>query len=72
MFLNGGRLKQTLRMTSIGDKGTVAVYQRGPRHRDWSDVTVAQEHGVPLGIENDEITGGTRILSDGRKAATVF
>jgi len=60
VFLNGGRLKQTLRMTSVGDK--TIVYQ--DRVVALEDVIIAQEHGVPLGIENDEITGGTRSLSD--------
>jgi hypothetical protein len=28
-----------------------------------ADVTVKSERGIPLGIENDQITGGTRVLS---------
>jgi hypothetical protein len=58
LLLNGGLLKQTLRVTSVG-KQTV-VYQ------DYvtalSDVTLSRELGVPVGIENDEVTGGKRVV----------
>jgi hypothetical protein len=58
LLLNGGLLKQTIRVTSVG-KQTV-VYQ------DYvtalSDVTVSRELGAPVGIENDEVTGGKRVV----------
>jgi hypothetical protein len=58
--LNGGRLKQTLRMISVGSQ--TVVYE--DRVTALSDVTVRSERGVPVGIENDEITGGTRVVSN--------
>ena len=66
LLLNGGLLKQTIRVTSVG-KQTV-VYQ------DYvtalSDVTVSRELGAPVGIENDEVTGGKRVVyhQDGQTA----
>jgi hypothetical protein len=59
LHLNGGRLKQALRMVSLGDQ--TVVYE--DRVTALSDVTVRNERGVPVGIENDEITGGTRTVS---------
>ncbi len=59
LLLNGGRLKQILKLTSIGE-GTI-VYQ--DRVTAVSDVSVTQERGVPLGIENDEISGGKRVAT---------
>lgn len=59
LMLNGGRLKQTLRMISIGSQ--TVVYE--DRVTALSDVTVQSELGMPVGIENDEITGGTRVVS---------
>lgn len=56
LMLNGGHLKQTLTMTSIGDK--TVVYQ--DRVIAQADVTIAQEGGLPLGIENDDVTGSSR------------
>jgi hypothetical protein len=67
LLLNGGRLKQTLALTSIGDQ--TVVYQ--DRVTALSDVTVRRERGVPVGIENDEITGGRRLVSH-RDAAMEF
>ncbi|HZV36912.1 MAG TPA: hypothetical protein VFB72_20215 [Verrucomicrobiae bacterium] len=58
LLVNGGSLKQTLRMSSIGEK-TVVYEDRVTATRD---VAIEQEHGVPIGIENDEITGGARQL----------
>ncbi|MGD0262690.1 MAG: hypothetical protein ABSD29_23235 [Verrucomicrobiota bacterium] len=58
LLLNGGRLKQMLRLMSIGSK--TVVYQ--DRVSALKDVTVTQERGVPFGIENDEVTGGKRLL----------
>jgi hypothetical protein len=60
LLLNGGRLKQTLKVTSIGSQ--TVVYQ--DRVTALSNVTVSAEQGVPLGIENDEITGSTRVVFD--------
>jgi hypothetical protein len=58
LLLNGGLLKQTIRVTSIG-KQTV-VYQ--DRVTAQSDVSLSRELGVPVGIENDEVTGGKRVV----------
>lgn len=60
VLVNGGRLKQELRMLSIGSQ--TVVYE--DRVTAVSDVTVKAERGVPIGIENDQITGGTRIVTD--------
>lgn len=59
LLLNGGRLKQTLRMISVGSQ--TVVFE--DRVTALSDVTVQREQGGPIGIENDEITGGTRTVS---------
>ncbi len=58
LLLNGGLLKQTIRVTSIG-KATV-VYQ--DRVTALADVSLSRELGVPVGIENDEVTGGQRVV----------
>jgi len=60
LLLNGGRLKQTLTVTSMGDQ--TLVYQ--DRVTALSNVTVRAERGMPVGIENDQITGGLRAVSD--------
>jgi hypothetical protein len=67
VLLNGGRLKQSLRMVSVGSQ--VVVYE--DRVKAISDVTISAERGVPLGIENDQITGGTRVVF-GRDGETTF
>jgi hypothetical protein len=67
LLLNGGRLKQALRMTSVGSQAV--VYE--DRVTALTNVTVRNERGVPLGIENDEITGGMRIVSS-QDGKTVF
>jgi hypothetical protein len=59
LLRNGGRLQQTLRLTSIGEK--TVVYQDVVVAID--DVVVEREKGVLLGIENDDITGGKRLVS---------
>lgn len=59
LLINGGRLKQELRMLSIGSQ--TVVYE--DRVTAVSDLTVKAERGAPIGIENDQITGGTRIVS---------
>jgi hypothetical protein len=68
LLMNGGALKQTLRVTSVGE-GTV-VYQ--DRVTALVDVTVSRELGVPVGIENDEVTGGRRVVDhrDGQRTFT--
>jgi hypothetical protein len=58
LLLNGGRLQQTLRVTSVG-KQTV-VYQ--DRVTALTNLSLSRELGVPLGIENDEVTGGKRVV----------
>jgi hypothetical protein len=58
LLLNGGLLKQTIRMTSVG-KQTV-IYQDCVTAL--SNVSMSRELGVPVGIENDEVTGGKRVL----------
>ena len=67
LLLNGGRLKQTLTVTSIGDQ--TMVYQ--DRVTALSDVSVTRARGVPLGIENDQITGGTRVVVN-QAGRTIF
>ncbi len=59
LLINGGRLKQRLRVTSIGEKAV--VYQ--DRITAVSAVTVTRERGIPVGIENDALTGGRRVVS---------
>lgn len=58
VLLNGGRLKQKLRMTSIGEK-TVLFQDRVTALKD---VSIEEERGIPMTIENDDITGGKRTL----------
>ena len=58
LLLDNNALKQTLRVTSIGEK--TVVYE--DRVIAMMDVTITRELGVPVGIENDEITGGKRTL----------
>jgi hypothetical protein len=66
LLINGGLLKQTLCVTSVGEN--TVVYQ--DRVTALADVTLARELGVPLGIENDEVTGGRRVVyhEDGKTA----
>jgi hypothetical protein len=59
LLIEGGRLKQRLRMISLGSQ--TVIYE--DRVTALSNVTVRSERGVPIGIENDEITGGARIVS---------
>ena len=60
VLLNNGRLQQTLRMISIGSQ--TVVYE--DRVTALTNVTVQSEQGVPIGIENDSLTGGARLVSD--------
>jgi hypothetical protein len=68
LLINGGLLKQTLRVTSVGERAV--VYQ--DRVTALADVTLSRELGAPLGIENDEVTGGRRVVyhRDGRTTFT--
>jgi hypothetical protein len=59
LLLNGGRLKQTLQIISVGSQ--TVIYQ--DRVTALADVTLQGERGVPIGIENDSLTGGTRVVS---------
>jgi hypothetical protein len=67
LVTNGGLLKQMLRVDSVGEKAM--VYQ--DRVVALSDVYAASELGVPIGVENDKITGGKRTVYH-RDGATVF
>jgi hypothetical protein len=58
LLLNGGRLKQILKITSVGQK--TVVYE--DRVTAVDEVSVKQERGLPLGIENDQLTAGRRVL----------
>jgi hypothetical protein len=60
VLINGGRLKQTLKMISIG--GQAVVYE--DTVTALTNVTVRSELGVPIGIENDSLNGGTRRVCD--------
>ena len=60
VLINGGRLKQTLKMVSIG--GQTVVYE--DTVTALANVTVRSERGAPIGIENDSLNGGTRLVSD--------
>jgi hypothetical protein len=65
LHINGDRIEQTIRISAVGER--IVVYQ--DHVRALTDVTVSRELGVPLGIENDELSGGQRILyyQDGKK-----
>jgi hypothetical protein len=61
---SGNSLKQTVKITSLGDKAV--LYE--DHVIALTNVTVTKDHGIPLGIENDQITGGTRtVCSDNGK-----
>ena len=53
LLLNDGRLKQAVKMTSIGSQ--TVIYE--DQVTALADITVEKERGIPLGIENDEISG---------------
>jgi hypothetical protein len=57
LLTNGERLKQTIKVCSIGERAV--VYQ--DQVTALSSVSVTRELGVPIGIENDSITGGKRV-----------
>jgi hypothetical protein len=52
LLIEGGRLKQTLRMISLGSQ--TVVYE--DRVTALSNVTVRSERGVPVGIENEALS----------------
>jgi hypothetical protein len=58
LLLNNGRLEQRIQITSLGE--TIVVYQ--DRVRALADISISAEHGVPVGIENDKVTGGKRTV----------
>ncbi|MCL6519262.1 MAG: hypothetical protein K6T99_05480 [Armatimonadetes bacterium] len=58
LLTNGGLLKQELKVTSVGEK--VVVYEDKVTALD--DVLIESELGVPVGIENDILTGGLRTV----------
>jgi hypothetical protein len=66
VLIDDGLLKQTLRIISIGDQ--TVVYE--DRVTALADVTVQGERGVPIGIENDSLNGGVRVVSDEGGQAT--
>ncbi len=59
LLLNGGRLRQTVTIRSIGEHAVVYDDQVTAL----TNVTVVRERGFPLAIENDKITGGTRTVT---------
>jgi hypothetical protein len=61
LLIGGGKMKQYIAAASIGDQ--TMVYE--DRVVALSQVTIAREHGLPLGIENDEITGDSRVVASG-------
>jgi len=60
VLINGGWLKQTLKMISVGSQ--TVVYE--DRVTALTNITVRSERGLPIGIENDSLTGGTRLVSE--------
>jgi hypothetical protein len=60
LLLDGGRLKQTLRVISVGSQ--TVIYE--DRVTALTNVTVRGELGMPIAIENDSLTGGMRLVSD--------
>jgi hypothetical protein len=54
----GNSLKQSVKITSIGEKAV--LYE--DHVIAFTNVTISKELGVPLGIENDQISGGTRTI----------
>jgi len=58
LLVNGGLLKQELKVISLGEKAVVYL----DRVTAVQDVRIEQELGIPIGIENDELTGNRRTL----------
>lgn len=59
LLTHSGRLKQTIRMTSVGSRAV--VYE--DRVEAVGAVTIGKERGVAFGIENDEVTRGKRTVN---------
>jgi hypothetical protein len=64
---NGDRLKQSIRIDSIGDK--IVVYQDHVTAA--ADISVKRELGAPIAIENDELSGGERTIYHSEGEVTV-
>lgn len=62
-----GSLKQRIKITSVGEQAV--LYQ--DEIVALSNVSIVKELGVPLGIENDQITGGKRVVYH-REGETTF
>jgi hypothetical protein len=58
LLTNGSLLKQTLSLASVGEK--TVLYQ--DRVTALTDLTIARELGAPIGIENDQLSGGKRVI----------
>jgi hypothetical protein len=58
LLLDNGRLQQKIQITSLGE--SVVVYQ--DHVKALADVSISIERGVPVGIENDQVTGGKRTV----------
>jgi hypothetical protein len=54
----GNSLKQTVKITSLGEK--TVLYE--DHVIALTNVTITKELGIPLGIENDQISGGNRTI----------
>ena len=67
VLTNGGALEQRLLFASIGEKTVVYA----DRVTAVTDLTITQEMGVPVGIENDEYTGDQRALYDESGSRTI-
>lgn len=61
LLLNNGRLKQSVKVTSIGKNAV--VYQ--DRVTALTNVSITAEQGGLVGIENDKVTGGKRTVFHG-------
>lgn len=59
LLTNDERLKQMLCVMSVGEN--TVIYQ--DRVIALTNISVVRERGVPIGIENDKLTGGTRTVS---------
>jgi hypothetical protein len=59
LMVNNGRLKQRIRVTSVG--GQTVIYE--DEVTALADIAINKELGMPIGIENDEITGGSRVVT---------
>jgi hypothetical protein len=67
VLVNGGTLRQTLEVISLGEQTVVYA----DRVTALTNVMVQSEEGMPLGIENDSLTGGARSVS-GQDGRTTF